>query len=130
MPIDYRIDHEERVVLAQGHGAVSAADLFAYQREVWSRPDVVGFSELMDMTDAQEVVEPSAEGIHALAELSAAMDPPAGGGRFAIVAPQNLTFGLGRMYQAYRELSGRGTKQVAVFRSMAEALRWLAQPTS
>jgi hypothetical protein len=130
MPIDYRIDHERRLVAAEGHGAISAQDLFAYQLEVWSRPDVAGFSELMDMTDVQQVVEPSGEGMHTLAELSARMDPSTGGGRFAIVAPLDLAFGLGRMYQTYRELSGSGTKQVGVFRSLAEALRWLAEPTS
>lgn len=51
-------------------------------------------------------------------------------GRAAIVAPQDLAFGLGRMYDTYRELSGRSTRQVAVFGSMAEALQWLAEPTS
>jgi hypothetical protein len=46
------------------------------------------------------------------------------------MAPQDMAFGLRRMYQAHRELAERGSKQVAVFRSMADAPRWLAGPTS
>jgi len=126
MPITYRIDRDQRLVAARAHGVLTAQDLFAYQNDVWSRPEVMGYSELMDMTDAQEVVDPSAEGIQALAELSARMDHPSAGGAFAIVAPQDLAFGLGRMYQAYREAGGNEAKPVGVFRTMDEALRWLA----
>ena len=31
MPIDDRVDHERRLVLAEGRGAVTADDIFAYQ---------------------------------------------------------------------------------------------------
>jgi hypothetical protein len=33
MPIDHRVDHVRRLVLAEGRGAVTADDIFAYQRE-------------------------------------------------------------------------------------------------
>jgi hypothetical protein len=125
MPFDYRIDHEQRLVVTRGHGALSERDFFSYQREVWSRPEVAGYSELIDMSDVGEVVEPSPDGVYALAELAARMDPPSGSGMLAIVAPRDVTFGLGRMYQAYREQSERSTKQVGVFRTLDEALRWL-----
>jgi hypothetical protein len=45
--------------------------------------------------------------------------------RFAIVAPADVAFGLGRMYQAYRTLDRRSTKEVGVFRTMREALAFL-----
>ena len=108
MPLDYRIDHDQRLVVTRGHGTLSERDFFAYQRELWSRPEVAGYSELIDMSEVDALVEPSADGVHALAELAARMDPPFGGGKLAIVAPTDLTFGLGRMYQAYRELSETG----------------------
>jgi hypothetical protein len=126
MPIDYRVDHDRRQVLAEGHGTLTADEIFGYQREVWSRPDVAGYDELVDMTRVQEITEPSAQHMRALAHLSAGMDPPGHGGRFAIVAPRDLVFGLGRMYETFREMTPGSTKQVSVFRDRAAALGWLS----
>jgi hypothetical protein len=127
MPIDYSIDHARRLVVARGRGVFSDADVFAYQREVWSRPDVAGYDELVDMTDVEGIAAPSPTGprMQELASLAAARDLPAGAGKFAIVAPDPLAFGLGRAYQAYRELDPRSTKQVGVFRTLGEALVFL-----
>jgi hypothetical protein len=70
-----------------------------------------------------------AERIRALAEFAAKMDDTASHSRFAIVASNDLAFGLGRMFQTHRELvrefGGRGTKEVGVFRTMEEALVFL-----
>src|SRR5262245_27846990 len=126
MPIDYRVDHERRLVLAEAHGAVTADDIFSYQREVWSRPDVGGYNELVDMSDVEKIVEPSSDGMRRLAKLSAQTDPARGGTKFAIVAPQDFAFGLGRMYEAYRALDPRSTKELAVFRTREDAFQWLA----
>lgn len=126
MPIEYRIDHDRQLVLARGLGRFTAEDMFGYQNEVWSRPEVAGYSELMDMRGVEKIVQPSPQRIHDLASLSARMDAPLGSSKFAIVASDNLAFGLGRMYQTYREMDERGTKKVATFRTMEEALVWLA----
>jgi hypothetical protein len=124
MPIDYQIDHARRLVSARGRGVVTYQELVEYQVTVWSRPDVAGYDELVDMTAVEDIAQPSTDRVRELASLSAVMD----GGRpakFAIVAPQNLTYGLGRMYQTYRGLEGPGTKEVGVFRNMDEALVFL-----
>lgn len=123
--IEYRIDHDRRLVLAEGHGTLTDEDVFAYQREVWSRPDVAGYDELMDMTHVTEIALPSMERARELAKLSARMDAPHTASKFAIVARSELAFGLGRLYESYRELEQKSTKEVAVFRSMPEALNWL-----
>ncbi|HZM71183.1 MAG TPA: hypothetical protein VFB95_12565 [Candidatus Cryosericum sp.] len=125
MPIEYRIDHASHRVLAEGYGKVTDEDVFVYQREVWSRSDVQGYDELVDMSDATTIEEGSSDRMRELAALSAAADPPQGSSRFAIVAPGDLAFGVGRMYQAYRQLNDRTTKQVAVFREREAAIRWL-----
>jgi hypothetical protein len=125
MGIDYRIDDERRMVLAQGRGVVTPEDVFAYQREVWSRPEVAGYNELFDMSEVERLVPPSKGSVRDLADLSAGMDSSACSSKFAIVAPGDLAFGIGRMYQSYREFDSRSTKKIAVFRSMAAALKWL-----
>lgn len=125
MPIDYVIDVNSRRVVATAHGTLTDADVFGYQRAVWSHPEVVGFDEIVDMTDVEHIdlPTPSGERMRALAELSAAMDVAPS--RFAIVAPTDSVFGLARMYGAYRQSEGRSTKEVRVFRSMDDALAWL-----
>jgi len=125
MPLKYSIDHNLRRVIAEGHGTVTSEEVFRYQREVWSRSDVTGYDELIDMSDVREVNEASSERARALAELSAKTDAPGGAAKLAIVAPQNLMFGLARMYQAYRELNPMSTKRMAVFRDRPAALGWL-----
>jgi hypothetical protein len=125
MPIGYQIDHDRRVVLATGRGVVTPQDVFAYQREVWSRPDVAGYNELFDMTEVERIVAPSSGSIQELAAISARMDLPALLSKFAIVAPENLEFGIARMYGTYRDLEERSTKKVAVFRTRSDALAWL-----
>lgn len=125
MPIDYRIEHEHRLVEARGRGLVSAEDLLRYQQDAWSHAEVAGYDELVDMTGAEGFVEPTGDNLRHIADLAARMDPQGTKARLAIVAPQDLAFGLGRMYEAYRGLHARSTKQVAVFRSRDEAARWL-----
>ncbi len=125
MPIDYRIDHARRLVLVHGHGTVTDEEVFAYQREVWSRADVEGFDELVDMTGVEHIALPSVDRVQDLARLSAGMDTRSRASRLAVVAPTDVAFGLGRMYQTHRELDPRSTKQVGVFRTRAEALAFL-----
>jgi hypothetical protein len=124
MPLDYDVHHARRLVFATGRGTVTDQDVFGYQREVWSRPELAGYDELVDMRGVQHIVLPPAASIQELAELSAQMDTVARS-KFAIVAPDNLSNALSRIYGAYRWLDDRSTKQVEVFRTMPEALAWL-----
>jgi hypothetical protein len=125
MPIDYEIDHARRVVMARAHGELTTQDVFGYQSTVWSRPDVAGFGELMDMSAVMRIDLPTVEEVKKLARLAVEMDAPATKSKFAIFAPQDLAFGIGRMFAAYRSLDDRSAKQVGVFRSLAEALAFL-----
>jgi hypothetical protein len=125
MPIEYRIDHERRLVFVKGRGILTDEDIFGYQREVWSRPDVCSYNELMDMSEVEHIALASGTRVHDLAQISAGMDAKSAVTKFAIVAPSDEAFGLGRMYQMYRELEGQGTKQVGVFHTMDDALTFL-----
>jgi len=125
VPIAHRVDHKRRLVVAAAYGTVTAEDLFAYQREVASRPDAAGYDELVDMTPAAHIAAEESTRARDLASLAASADQPDVTTRFAIVAPTDLAFGLGRMYQSYRENERRTTKQVGVFRTMEEACRFL-----
>jgi len=125
MPIEFTIDHARRLVTARASGLLTGRDVFGYQRGVWSRSDVQGYNELLDMRDVERIDLPSVDNMRALAELSASMDAPSQPSKFAIVATSDEAFGLGRMYETYRHLEGKSTKQVAVFRSLTEAHAYL-----
>jgi hypothetical protein len=125
MPIDYLIDHDRRFVQARGRGILTDADVFGYQHEVWSRPEVSGYDELVDLSEVEQIALPSVGRLRTLARLSATMDPSSPLSKLAIVAPEDLAFGLGRVYQAYREVNDQSTKRVGVFRSLADALTFL-----
>jgi len=125
MPIEFSIDHEQRLVRAKGRDTLTDEDVFSYQREVWSLPEVAGYNELMDMSEVQQIALPSIDRVRDLAKLSASMDTAKTGSKFAIVAPADLAFGLGRMYEMYRDLQAQSTKQVGVFRTLKEALEFL-----
>jgi len=130
MPFVYRVDHDARMVLAVGTGVITDADVFGYQKDVWSRPDVAGYDELVDMSLVTEIVVPSGDRVRDLATLSATMDDKTAKSKFAIVAPADVAFGLGRMFQAYRELDRRSTKEVGVFRTKRDALAFLRRDTA
>ena len=124
MPIEHRIDAEHRIVHARVLGVLTDADLFAYQRTVWSDPAIAGFDEIVDMSDVTEIVMPTSLRARDLAEVSAQMDAPGTSSRLAIVAPADFAYGLARMYASYRGLQERGHKEVEVFRSLEDATRW------
>jgi hypothetical protein len=125
MPIEFQICHDRRLVQAQGRGTFTAREMFEYQREVWSRLDVAGYDELIDMSQVERIAEPTSDRIKELAALAAAMDSPRFESKFAIVAPEDLAFGLGRMYETFRGLNQDSRKQVGVFRTLAEAMVFL-----
>ena len=125
MPITYQIDHDQRLVTATPHGVLTDGDIFGYQQKVWSQPEVRGYDELIDMTGVTEIEFISTRRVAFLADLSASMDPPALSSKLAIIATSDLHFGLGRMYETYRETSKQSTKSVRVFRNRIEALQWL-----
>ncbi len=125
MPIEHRIDHARRLVVATGRGVVTHGDIMGYQQGVWSRPDVAGYDELVDMTHVEDIALERVDRMREVADLSASMDAGASASKFAIVAPEELAFALGRMYAALRGMDKRSTKRVEVFRTMGEALAFL-----
>jgi hypothetical protein len=125
MPIVYRVDHSTHLVVAAAHGVLTDEDVFGYQQGVWSRSEVAGYDELIDVTRVTEIALPTVDRVRDLATLSAKMDDTGAKSRLAVVAEADVAFGLGRMFQSYRQLDQRSTKEVAIFRTLKEALAFL-----
>jgi hypothetical protein len=125
MPIAYTVDRENRIVFASPYGTLTKNDMFRYQVEVWRDPGVAGYNECIDMTGVKDLEGGSSDDMMALAEFSASMDNRGNPSKLAIIAEQDLFFGLGRMYEAYRAMQRIVTKRVRVFRTREEAMEWL-----
>ena len=125
MPIDFVIDHEQRLIMTKAHGTMTHEDIKGYQQAIRSRPELNGYNELVDMSQVEHIALQSIERVRELATRSAEMDGDSPPSRFAIVAPTGEASGLGRMYQTYRSLDQRSKKEVGVFRTLEEALAFL-----
>lgn len=125
MALVYRIDRDAKVVVAAGYGTLTDADVFRYERETGARSDMIGYDELIDVSSVTDIEEATAEHLENLAAEAAARDIVHGPAKLAIVAPGDLAFGLGRIFQIHRQVEPGNTKNVGVFRSMEAALEFL-----
>ena len=90
MPIEFTIDVDRRLVISKALGTLTFDEMLDYQQHVWSRLEVAGFNELIDMSAVEKIHEPFAAHIQQLATLSAAMDTGTPAAKFAIVAPEQI----------------------------------------
>lgn len=125
MPFEYWIDHEHRLVMMKSHGTLTIDDVFGYQREAWSCPNVAEYNELVDLSEVQDIDVLSIDQIRDLAKLDPGMDADSPGSKLAIIARTDTAFGLGRRYETYRNPESQGVRQVGVFRSPDDALAFL-----
>lgn len=132
MPISYEILHERKLVRATITGTLTRDDVFNYQKNVWSLPEVHGYNQLIDASEMGhvDIPFPSADSMRELSSLAAGMDDPNLKTRFAIVATSAFAYGLARMYATYRALDSRSTRAVSVFRSVDDAMAWLESDDS
>lgn len=132
MPLTFEIDHPLRIVFAQASGVLTPQDLFSYQEQVWALPEFRGYDECVDMSGVTMIVDATEKNMQALAALAVRSDDPMQPTRLAIIAREDLHFGLARMYGSYRSMHPSHSRQVGIFRTRDEALRWLSdgQPAS
>ena len=102
-------------------GAVTGEDLLCAVKALYD--DGPTLKHLWDMTNA-EVSSVDGPKLRQIADFAKSSAPSGVGGRTAIVAPSNLAFGLGRMYEAFARSAGIKT-EVRVFRSLGEGRDWL-----
>lgn len=125
MAIEYCIDDERQLLLMKGLGTLTTEDIQAYQREVLSRSDLAGYSELLDLREVRNIVLTTIGKIQLFMQASKGMNSASGDTRLAIVASPDESFGLGRIYEIYRKLRGKSTEESGAFRSMEDALAFL-----
>lgn len=107
-------------------GAVDEAMLFGYIDEVWRDPEYRGFDELINFLAVSSVDLPNAS-IAELAAYSRQFDNPDFPARSALVAGDDLVFGLSRMFASTRAAGEEDRRDFQVFGNLDAARSWLAE---
>jgi len=122
MPIEFEHDRERNILVVAMRGDISDDDLVAYARLAVEDPEID--AETNDYIDLAGLTSTSTSS-GGLRRMEVVLEK--GGrirntGRMAIHAPDDLPFGMARVFQAYRDGS---PIEVRVFRTEAEARRWI-----
>ena len=124
MPADFALKPENHIVCSRCWGLVTDDDLLGHMEElrVLFNDGTLDsrWRQVADFSGTESYAGISAEGIRRLAK----QNPwPLGSWR-ALIAPSDVIFGFGRMYQLVGEEKG---DFVGVVRSEEEALTWISQ---
>ncbi len=120
MPITSQIDSSLGVVFSKFQGVVTPEDISAQVESFKTDPAFQpSFNHLIDTRGATRF-DISSSGMRAVSMHSIFNEKS----RRAIVAEKDEMFGIARMYQLLRDAQEK-PDQVQVFRTMAEARRWL-----
>jgi hypothetical protein len=120
MPISYRIDAERRLVVTTAHGVLTDEDILNLKNRLAADADFqAGMRELSDVRSVTDLQVTSA-GVQKMVSLDSLSHLD--GYKLAIVASENVVFGMARMYQS---LTQRNLLHVNVFRDYDAAVRWL-----
>ncbi len=125
VPITIEIDRKNHLVIATAAGTLTMEELFRYQVDSWTGKELREFNELVDLTGVTGFAPPTSESIKDFSDFAAAMEADSVQTKLAIVAEGDFEFGLARMFQVFRETHPLSKKEVAVFRSRPEAMRFL-----
>ena len=123
MTVSHHIVEKSRLVCTKWSGSIGDEDLLDGYRELYENPEWhPGFDEIVDLRST-DMTGVTSQGMQ---RLSRAVDEYVGGldGKFktAVIAPNDLPFGLARIYGVAAEGS---TESVRVFRSEVDALDWV-----
>ena len=118
------IDREKDLTVISFAGEITGHEIIAEMEEYYS-----GRTTTMVIWEFSRVKGPglSTEELQAVAAAGRKYSEVRRGGKSAIVASEDLMYGLSRMYEAFTEMDGHPVKN-KVFRSMEEARQWLEIP--
>ena len=119
MPAEYQLDLKKRIVLSRAWGVPTIEDFMGHGQRLLADPDFrPDFRQLWDLS---EITHSAANFVELMEMAKVTVFSPTA--RRAILAPIDVAFGIGRMFQMLRE--SKGETGIRVFRDRAEAMQWL-----
>lgn len=125
MPITYRIDPDQGLILTTATGVLTDDELLDHKRALAADPDFSpGMRQLSDVRGVERL-DVTPQGVRLMVALDRHQADQLGAWKLAIVTTADFVFGTARMYQT---MTDEELKHVQVFRDMAEARSWLGLP--
>jgi hypothetical protein len=123
VPIEYEIDQSLSLIRTTCRGEVRFPDVIAHFRALREHASLPqGVDVLLDFTELETF--PDSEHIRSVALEVGSLMPAIQWRNCALVAPADLAFGIGRMFEMATETYFRA---IMVFRKRDEAEAWLAK---
>jgi len=124
MPIDYRIDVTRGMVLTTATGILTDQELMAHKRRLLG--DAAFHGDLVELSDVRSVerLDVTPEGIGQFVQQDISDARKLEQYRLAIVASEDVVFGMARMYQTR---TSSHLPNVKVFRTLEDAEAWLGR---
>jgi hypothetical protein len=122
MPMTYTIDASHKLVRATGSGVLTDDDVMNHRRALAADPE---FSpQMREISDIRTVTEfqVTPAGVRIMVAADVKMVASGGMHKLAVVAEENVAYGMSRMYQTLGEPNIRS---VGVFRNYKDAEEWL-----
>ena len=122
MPIKFRYDADRNILYETGEGELSYQDFTEYRANLLAQP-IRPASKALVLADYRNArIALSSDEMWQIKKQSDEVAGFFGGAKVAIVAPDDLGFGMARMYSMVSEA---GDFEGAVFKTMSEARAWL-----
>ena len=121
MPGSYMIDVPNRLVVTQAWATVNDAELLAHAKQLGADPRFLpDFRQIADFSHVGEA-RVTREALRELGRIN----PWGAGAHRAVITPQDLLFGMARMYEL---MSDQRPEEFRIFRDIPTAVAWLGLP--
>lgn len=124
MPLHFSLEPGRRYFMTRFEGQIDDTQLFEYYDQVYLRPELQPpMAEFVDLSEG-DLTRVTTRGLEELAQRNKHTLSKLGidSIKTAVYSPNNMPFGLGRVYQAWSDTS---PELVRVFRDRQEAIDWL-----
>jgi len=126
MPIKTLYDNESGLVQTTCSGKISYTDLSNYQKSVWLEPDVTGFNEIIDFSEA-DLSEISFSDLISLAENTPKVFALSLHSKLALITKTDHQKQLIEFYISVNTLAETPARSIKNFDSLNNALSWLSE---
>jgi hypothetical protein len=119
----YHINRKLNTIFSSAEGIINIDDLIKQAKTIQANPEYKkGMNSLVDLSLAKPSRDIDFEKVNRYKEFIESVQHIRGTCKWAVVAPEDLVFGLSRMFEM---LSGSLSIQTKVFRTEPEARKWL-----
>lgn len=127
MPVEYFVDEVKDLLVTTVSGVVTNDDTVAYMEQLVGDPLYRSGMDGLVFTDAIERFEVTATAIEIATRIAVDAEQRFSGSRWAVIASQDLVFGMTRMFELSRDPE---SYEVRVFRESGPAIEWLQASAS